>query len=125
MIIKRIKQSILLGLALIAINCGVSPIGYIGHHTNTQVILKEANYKVIGQVSGEASASFILGFGPTNSRLYSIARRQLHNNAKLSESGKSRALINLTTDIQFKWIIYPLIYFTKTVTVSADVIQFI
>ena len=125
MIIKRIKQFTLLGLALIAINCGMAPTGYIGHNTDTQVILKEANYKVLGHVKGEASASFIFGLGPSNSRLYSIARKQLHNEAQLSKSQKSRALINLTTDISFKWIIYPFIYFTKTVTISADVIQFI
>ena len=124
MIVKRIKQFTLLGLALIAINCGMAPAGYIGHNTDTQVILKEANYNVLGQVTGEASASFILGFGPTNSRLYSIAKKQLHNEAQLSKSKKSRALINLTTDIQSKWIIYPIFYYKKTVTVSADVIEF-
>ena len=125
---KNIKKSLIIfSLLLLVNNCGFMPQGYLGHSTNTQVILSEANYKIINSVRGDATATFILGVGPFNDRLYSRAKRDMLENANLAGGGnKSRALINITTDEQIKYFIlfyFPL-WFSKTVYMSADVIEF-
>ena len=125
---KNIKKSLIIfSLLLLVNNCGFMPQGYLGHSTNTQVILSEANYKIINSVRGDATATFILGVGPFNDRLYSRAKRDMLENANLAGGGnKSRALINITTDEQIKYfiLVYFPLWFTKTVYISADIIEF-
>ena len=121
------KKIIYISLAFIFISCGFIPMGHLGHSTNTQVVLSEANYKVINSVQGKATASFILGIGPLfNDRLYSQAKLDMMRNANLSGGGnKSRALINITSDVQYKyfWYVFPF-YISKTIYISADIIEF-
>jgi len=121
-----IKLSLIILPILILTNCGFMPSGYLGHSTNTQVILQEANFKVISTVRGQETASFILGIGPSQSHLYARAKRDMLGNANLSGGGtKSRALINIITDqqIRYFWLYFPF-YFSKTVYISADVVEF-
>jgi hypothetical protein len=120
------KSLIIFSLLLLVNNCGFMPTGYVGHSTNTQVILSEANYKIINSVRGNATATFILGIGPFNDQLYYRAKRDMLENANLSGGGnKSRALINITSDEQIKyfWFYFPF-WFSKTVYITADVIEF-
>ena len=122
-----IKLSLILLPILILTNCGFVPSGYLGHSTNTQVILQEANFKVISTVRGQETASFILGIGPSQSHLYARAKKDMLESANLSGGGtKSRALINFTTDEQIKYfvLVYFPLYFSKTVYITADVVQF-
>ena len=125
---KNINKSLIIfSLLLLVNNCGFMPEGYLGHSTNTQVILSEANYKIINTVKGQATATFILGIGPFNNRLYSRAKIDMLENANLAGGGnKSRALINITTDEQIKYfiLVYFPLWFTKTVYMSADIIEF-
>ena len=124
---KNIKKSLIIfSLLLLVSNCGLMPEGYLGHSTNTQVILSEANYRIINSVRGDATATFILGVGPSNDRLYSRAKKDMLENANLAGGGnKSRALINIATDeqIRFVWFYIPF-WFSKTVYITADVIEF-
>ena len=124
---KNINKSLIIfSLLLLVNNCGFMPEGYLGHSTNTQVILSEANYKIINSVRGDATATFILGVGPSNNRLYSRAKMDMLENANLAGGGnKARALINITTDeqIRFVWFYFPF-WFAKTVYITADVIEF-
>ena len=95
--------------------------------TNTQVILSKANYRVINSVSASETATLIMGIGPKNSQLLAKAKQNLMTQANLSGGGyKSRALINFTIDqhITYVWLYFPF-YFAKTITVTADVIEFI
>ncbi len=130
MCIKTIKKLLITCTLLLLINnCGFAPEGYLGHSTNTQVILSEANYRLINSAKGDATATFILGIGPSNDRLYARAKRDMLENANLAGGGnKSRALINITTDEQIKYFLFPWpplpIWFSKTVYISADVIEF-
>ena len=120
------KASLTLMVLLFMNSCGWMPSGYLGHSTNTQVVLKEANFRVINTVRGQATAGFILGIGPTKSQLYSRAKKDMLESANLSGGGnKSRALINFTTDEQIKyfWFYLPW-YFSKTIYISADVVEF-
>jgi len=124
---KNIKKLLIIfSILLLVNNCGFMPEGYLGHSTNTQVILSEANYKIINSVRGDATATFILGVGPSNDRLYSRAKKDMLENANLAGGGnKSRALINIATDeqIRFVWFYIPF-WFSKTVYMSAHVIEF-
>ena len=45
MFIKNIKKILILSILVLVTGCGLVPSGYMGHSTNTQVILSEANYK--------------------------------------------------------------------------------
>ena len=126
MISTYIKRTLLVPLFLLVNNCGLAPQGYLGHSTNTQVVLSESNYRTINTVRGQAAATFILGIGPFNNRLYSRAKKDLLENANLAGGGnKSRALVNITTDeqIRFVWFYFPF-WFSKTVYITADVIEF-
>ena len=94
--------------------------GYVGHGIQTNVELSKNNFKVVGSVTGEASAGFIFGvFGPSKLNLMDQARRDMINKAKLT--GASRAVANITTDTQIT--VYPF-YNKTTVYVSGDVIEF-
>ena len=119
---KWMKMGVV-GLSLLAIllisGCS-GTIGYLGHSINTEVQLSQKNFKVIKSVTGEASASYILGlFGPSKQNLLDQARRDMINKAELV--GTSNAVINVTTDIQINWNI---LVIKKTAYVSAEVIQF-
>ena len=77
-------------IALFLSGCGINPFGYMGHSTNTQVVLGEANYKIVASVQGEATSSTLFGIGPTNKKLYAKAKSDLystlHNKVSLKES---------------------------------------
>ena len=127
MFLNNIKKIFIICTFLLFVSsCGWIPSGYMGHSTNTQVVLSEANYKIITTVKGEATAHFIMGIGPFNNRLYSRAKKDMLKNANLAGGGnKSRALINIVTDTQYRYIyFYFPFWFSKTIYVSADVIEF-
>ena len=108
-------------------SCGFGPYSSMNHSTNTQVVLSKANYKVINSVSGTSTARYILGIGPSESKLIARAKQKMTKKANLPAGGnKSRALINITEDktIRFFWLYFPW-YYSVTVHVSADVIEFI
>lgn len=93
--------------------------GNIGHSIITDVQLSEANFKVLGSVTGEASANYILGIGPSDQDLLSQAKRDMLSRADLV--GGAKAIINVTTDIKFNGFI---LWRQRTAYVSAEVIEF-
>ena len=93
--------------------------GNIGHSIDTQVNLSEANYTVINSVSGEATARNFIGISLTSSNLHTKAQRRMVESADLE--GHSRALINVTTDVERS---VGLFLTRRTVYVRADVIEF-
>ncbi len=115
-------------LLILTNNCGFSPQGYLGHSTNTQVILDSANYRIIGSSQGSATSHFVLGFGPSNDMLYSKAKEELYLNAGLrnAQTDRSIAFINWTSDeqIRYFWFYIPF-YYSKTVYVTAEIIEFL
>ena len=122
------KTLILTFISIFCVSCGLLPVGYMGHSTNTQVVLSEANYKVVATESGEAQAQIFFGFGPSNKKLYAQAKSNLYKklHRSMDLTGKSYALINITSDEQLSYLALYLapLYLNKTVTVSADVIVF-
>lgn len=109
----------LLLMSIISTGCSYNQ-GYINHSITTEVQLSNANYKVIGSVTGVASADYIFGIGPSEQNLNDQARRDMLTKANLT--GFSRAIVNVTTDEKHSWY---LIGRSKTVYVSGDIVEFI
>ncbi len=120
---KRFRFTALLGATLLLTSCGV----HLGMETNvntnvTNVELAEGNFRVLDRVSGSASATYVLGIGGFNNTvLIENAKAEMLENANLGEG--SRAIANVSTDIYIGK--YFPIYYEKTVTVSAHVIEFL
>ncbi len=94
--------------------------GNIGHSITTDVQLSEANFKVLGSVSGEASADYIFGIGPSDQNLLSQAKRDMLSRADLV--GGAKAIVNVTTDVKHTGFI---LWRQRKAYVSAEVIEFI
>ena len=113
-----------LGIALCAfvacVGCSTHS-GYMGHVTSTQVQLGSNNFVVVGSVSGQAEANYFLKvFGPSDQNPVDQARRDMFNKAELK--GKSRAIVNITTDE--KYCDYILGY-KRTIYLAGDVVEFV
>lgn len=125
MIFKMNKLKLIL-IALVAITafagCGVHT-AYVGNVNSniTQVELSQNNFKVVDKVSGKSTATYIIGIGGlSNKALIEKAKTQMLQNANLR--GTSRAIVNMTTEFHIS-LVYP-IFFQRTVTVSAHIIEF-
>lgn len=108
-------------LLLFSTSCGVSTAFVANHNQNsTQVHLADNNYQVIDKVRGSSEVTYVLVFGGMNKkRLYENAYADMVNKAELSGS---RALINTLTEEHVGG--FPPFYYTRTITVSAHVIEF-
>jgi hypothetical protein len=90
--------------------------------TLTQVNLGSANFKVLERVHGSAEHAYVCMIGIENKTdLYARAKADLMKNSNLT--GTSKALINIIAEEHLGGL--PPIYFKRTVTYSADVIEFI
>jgi hypothetical protein len=117
---KKVFTVLLFAMLLAGFVSGCSMTrGNIGHSITTDVQLSEANFKVLGSVTGEAQADYILGIGPTDQDLLSQAKRDMLSRADLV--GGAKAIINVTTDIKHSGFI---IWRQKKAYVSAEVIEF-
>lgn len=120
---KKITYSLIATALLISLNsCGVNQAIVLNHNSNsTQVHLASKNYTVLEQVSGSADVSYVLVFGGVNRKqLYQNAYSELTNKANLTGS---KALVNLVTEEHVGGV--PPFYYTRTITVSTHVIEFI
>ena len=107
---------------LLLSGCGyhVARVANLNNHT-TEVGLNKRNFVVVEKVVGQADASYIFGIG-------GISEKALIENAKadmlrdVELIGSARAIINETTEEHYTFV-YP-IYFKKTITVSAYVVEF-
>jgi hypothetical protein len=89
------------------------------HGANTNVVLDEANFTVIGTLIGQASGTTILGFGG-GTDLVAQARNDLYTKAELN--GKSRALTNLTLERHVNYFLFGR---STTITVSGVLVEFV
>ena len=105
--------------SLLFVGCS-QHVGYIGHRIATQIQLGSNNFKVIDSVTGEASAEYIFGFGPSKQNILDQARRDMINKANLV--GSSKAVVNITTDIKIEGFLF---WRQKTAYVSGEVVEFI
>jgi hypothetical protein len=103
-------------------SCGINMSSIVNHNlNNTQVQLSNNNFKVVDKISGSSEVSYVLIFGGINKKqLYENAYSAMVNKANLTTG--SRALINIVTEEHIGGV--PPFYYTRTVTVSAHVIEF-
>lgn len=118
---KIIFYTIAIALIVSLNSCGVHSALVLNHNQNaTQVHLASKNYEVIKKVSGTSDVSYVLIFGGVNKKqLYENAYSQMVEEANLTGS---QALINVVTEEHIGGA--PPFYYTRTITVSAHVIEF-
>ncbi len=88
--------------------------------TQTQVVLSEGNFQVVGQAYGEASATYICGVGGlSREALYNNAVSEMTKNANLSGS---QTLTNTTVHYSVK-MITPF-YVKTTCGATATIVEF-
>lgn len=120
----RTFSVIIICLALMAglSSCGVNQAWVINQNQNTtQVHLSSNNFKVIGQVKGTADVGYVLVFGgAAKKHLYEAAYADMLKNANLTTG--SRTLTNVLTEEHVGGV--PPFYYKRTVTVSANIVEF-
>ena len=84
----------------------------------TSVQLSQANYKVVGTVTGQATQTYVFGIGGFK-KLKSSAVSEMYKNANLTGS---QAIIN--TNISYKTNSY-VVAATKTAIAQGTIIEFI
>jgi hypothetical protein len=88
--------------------------------TQTQVVLSDNNFKVVGQAYGEASATYICGIGGLSRKaLYNNAVSEMTRNANLKGS---QTLTNTTMHYSAQKITP--FYVKVTCSASATIVQF-
>jgi hypothetical protein len=114
--------SVLLLLTVFLSSCGIGAALVTNHNQNaTEVHLSGNNFKVIDQVSGSSEASYILAIGGMGKRqLYENAYSTMMKKANLLNS--SKAIINVMTEEHVSG--FAPFYVRRTITVSAQVIEF-
>lgn len=115
---SKIAILFLFGSLLFMSGCGIHS-GYVGHQIETQVVLQRNNFRIVKNVEGSASATYILGIG-------GLAKKTLAGNAmaKLREAAGltgSQALVNVTTNTK---VANFGVFVRITVTVTGDVVEF-
>ena len=121
---KKLSISLLFMASLVFLNsCGINHAYVFNHNQNaTQVHLGSNNFKVLEKVSGTAEVSYVLIFGGVNRKeLYNNAYSEMVNSANLVSG--SKALVNILTEEHVGGV--PPFYYTRTITVSANVIEFV
>lgn len=117
---KRLALSLLTASLLSA--CGMSSAVITNQNQNsTQVILSGNNFRVVQQVKGSASVQYFFFMGGTwKGSLYARAYSEMMSQVNMMEG--PRAIVNVVTSENVDGL-FPL-YFLKTITVSAEVIEF-
>ena len=103
---KAIKFFLVAMVAAIFASCaGINTTPYDHNLHETKVILKEANYKIVGQVEGEWSATYVFGIGGLSKKaLTNNAISEMYKNANLTGS---QQIINVTTTTSMEqWVVY-------------------
>ena len=103
---KAIKLFFCCFVAVIFASCaGINTTPYSHNMPETKLILKEANYKIVGQVEGEWSATYIFGIGGLSKKsLTNNAISEMYKNANLTGS---QQIINITTTTSVEqWVVY-------------------
>lgn len=116
-------KKILLMLSLCLL-CGCSAHLYNASNYNiseTQVVLDDANFKVVGSAEGSVTASYVFGIGGLSQKaLKGNAIAEMYKNANLTGS---QAIINVT----FKERVssYVLVYSQIEYTATGTIIEFV
>ena len=118
---NQIKTIIFLVVATVFMSSCKSTfyVGTYGQVNQTQVVLSESNFKVLGSFTGLASDKKKVSGVKNREGLFAQAKANLLSNAKSAgvELTGSRVLVNVTTDVIENED-------RVTVTISAEIIEF-
>ncbi len=103
-------------------SCGISREATSNSNVaQTNVVLSQKNYKVIGTVSGESSQNYWFGIGGLSKKsMGQAAMSDMYKNAELE--GKARAVINVNVTYKNKIIFF---YSKSKAIATGTVIEFI
>lgn len=119
---KNLSKILAFAFFLFMLNsCGVNRSLVVNLNQNTtQVHLSEKNFEIVREATGSSEVSYVLIFGGMNKkRLYQDAYVKLIRDANLEGS---QALVNVNSEEQ--WSGVPPFYYTRTITLHAQVIEF-
>lgn len=93
-----------------------------GYTTNGTIVnLEENNFEVVKQVTGSATATYVLGFGGNKKDgLVSEARTKMLKRADMI--GKAKAVANEVIDVKTQYILGIIVKYS--VTTTADIVEF-
>ncbi len=120
---KHLKNFLIIGTAILLSSCvGMNLTSYVNNDVNnTNVVLSQNNYRIIGKVRGEASAKYAFTIGGLKKKtLENNARADMYNKADLKDG---QAIINVSTTHSFKMIFGP-IYMQSIAVCTGTIIEF-
>ncbi len=107
---KSFKFFLVALVAIIMTGCaGTNYTFYPNKPVETQVLLSQDNYKIVGEVTGEWSAQYILGIGGLSKKsLTTNAISEMYKNANLQGN---QQIINITTTQSVEaWYIFYVVH---------------
>ena len=118
---KKFLFMVVAAMALFMTSCGVHQEATLNYNQlQTQVVLSQANYDVVGSATGECTQVYILGIGGLSKKSMSeSAMSEMYQTANLSGS---RAVIN--ANVQYKVASYWGIYSKITAIANGTIIEF-
>ena len=88
--------------------------------TQTQVVLSDNNFQVVGQAYGEATATYVLGIGGLSKKaLTNNAINEMSKNANLTGS---QTLVNIT--VNHSVAMWTPFYVKMTCSATANIVEF-
>ena len=116
---KFLKNLVIIVSALSLTSCGITSMA-TKNLTQTQVVLSEGNFKVVGQAYGESTATYIFGIGGFSKKaLQENAINEMSKNANLRGS---QTLTNITTNTSIK--MFTPLFMKFTCSATANIIEF-
>ena len=114
-----------LALSTIGLACALgctTTSGRLLEDAGAHVFLSEGNYRVVKEhVVGKSTGVFLLMFIPISAPSYNEAKANMYAALGESVKGRSIALTNQTEDLTEMTALF---YSTRTITLSADFIEF-
>lgn len=119
---KKILFMMAIALGLLVSSCGITQQATQNvNEVQTQVVLSEANYKVVGTATAELTQNYVFCFGGISKKaLGQSAMSAMMKNADLQ--GGARAIIN--ANVEYDVISYLGIYTKVTATATGTIIEF-
>ena len=108
-------------MGLLMSSCGIHQDATSNYNQlQTQVVLNQANFEVVGTAKGECTQVYIFGIGGmSKNSMRESATSEMHKNANLRGS---QAIIN--SNVNFKYTTILGVYTTVTATANGTIIEF-
>ena len=118
---KTFKFFLVALVAVIFASCaGVNLTAYPNQPVETKVLLSQDNYKIVGEVTGEWSAKYVLGIGGLSKKsLTTNAISEMYKNANLK--GNQQIINVTTTQSQEAWFV---VYCVRRAIAHGYIIEF-